>query len=108
MIPACSNCRFFQQDEFEEDPIPPDTLDPAKEESGEEEKEEEPESGTCHRHAPQPTLFCFLPQREWPPTIQPTSAEDAEEIFEGPDTTTIWPAVDAGDFCGEWKNAGKK
>jgi hypothetical protein len=96
MILACSNCRFFQLDEFEEDPIPPDTLDPAKEESGEEEKEEEPESGTCHRHAPQPTLFCFLPFQQ-----------DAEEGDE-PDTTAIWPAVDAGDFCGEWKNVGKK
>lgn len=99
MIPACSNCRFFQPDEFEEDPIPLDDLDFEKEEEkerAEEAKEEEPESGTCHRHAPQPTLYCFLPFQQ-----------DAEEGDE-PDTTSIWPAVDAENFCGEWKNVGKK
>lgn len=79
MIPTCATCRFFVPDFIEE-------IDEAIKDGDE---VPEVESGTCHFHAPQPVLFQFLQDEE-------------------ADTTTIWPAVEADDWCGSYKMVDRK
>lgn len=79
MIPTCATCRFF-----EPDPVDINEVELFNEEGKELDPEVEIESGTCHFAAPQPVLFHFLADEE-------------------ADTTTIWPAVDAEDWCGSYK-----
>lgn len=98
MTPTCSTCRYFVPDEED---------DLMEYEDGEEPSPVVLDTGTCHRHAPEPVMACFLPATVTTPRWNREGNEIEPDVDE-PNTEAIWPAVDASDFCGEFRMIDRK